>query len=312
MRAWMLVLSSLLCTGCLLDRSGTSTFVLPGPDGGIHDAATHPDAGDARPPADAAPIMDAPPEEDAMLADAALPDPDAGPPDAGDLPDAGPEDAGAADASFPDAAEPDGGPPDGGPMDAGAPDAGPPDASVPDAGTDAGRPDAGPTDASLPDAGTDAGTDAGPPDGCADGTVDQTYPGRMDMVGCNGTETQCTAAILCQAGWRLCSWSEYRARGGDVMAADARRWIAGCARSGCGDLTADPPADGICGACTGMGAATLTLQYDCPSGGPTETVACHVGIVADTGSRRIGTPAESCAMGSIARTDGLSGATCCR
>lgn len=279
---WFLI-AVLACTsGCLLDRSPIDPFDCVGAL--ADDAALHTDG--AIPGWCLAQL-------DGAVADAMV------------LPDAG------IDADLPDADLPDAGPPDGGTADGGS------DAGMDGGSPDGGRPDAGPPDAGPGDSGPpDGGTDAGPPAGCADGTVDQPYPGRTDIVGCDGAVPQCMAETLCDAGWHLCSFSEYQARVGTVRTATTFRWLASCVRSGCGDLTADPPTDGVCGAaiCSSGSTATLTLQYQCGSLAPTETVACNVGVVADTDpiGNHVGLPSTPCSRARIMPVGMGNGATCCR
>lgn len=304
MRAYVIVLSSLLSAGCLIDRSGTTTVTPPDPDASIPDAMTAAmDAGDAAVRRDAAPIMDAPPDTDASLADAPLPDPDAALPDAGDVLDAGTEDASLADADIPDTGTE--------PMDAGAPDAGLPDSGDPDAGPpDAGRPDAGSPDASV----TDAGTDAGPPVGCADDSVEQRYmdgAGELVMAGCDGAQDQCTAELLCAPGWHLCTQGEYGVRGGDADPTSTPRWLAGCVRRG--NCTATGGSSAICGDCSVESGPLAVFGNSCGGGMRVEADICPVGVTASAAATRYridGHP--DCLHAETARTDALLGATCCR
>lgn len=221
---------------------------------------------------------------------------------------------------------PDGGVPDDAMVDAGS-DAGV-DASVadagdaaiemmdagPDAGSDAGRDagprDGGPPDSGPPDAGSDAGTDAGPsPIGCGDGTVDQAYPS-ADMVGCNGSATQCAADTLCGSGWHLCTYSEYEARGGATVVTTAFRWIASCVRRA--DCTVEAtPTDGICGSCSRTGGTATTLGTSCPAGSTLTDTDCPLGAVAGMSSWRL-LGESTCTRSTVSATNGLYGATCCR
>ncbi|TAK04903.1 hypothetical protein EPO33_02800 [Patescibacteria group bacterium] len=205
---------------------------------------------------------------------------------------------------------------DGGPdgmRDAFLPDA-PADATA-DAALDAGMFDAASdADAGSDDAGTDA--DAGPPEGCADDSIEQHYPvdpgtGLLVMVGCDGARTQCEAEELCAPGWRLCTFAAYRTRGGTTMPATARRWLAGCVREMCGDVTG--PGTAVCASCaTGTG-TTLELSYQCGSGEPARSEDdCNVGIAAAPDDWHLVSRSLECIMASAEPASDLGGATCCR
>lgn len=209
-----------------------------------------------------------------------------------------------------------------------ASDASPSDAAVPapDAGTDAGR-DAGadgsmdgtvgPPDAAADggdDAGDvpDAGADAGPPFGCADGTVEQTYAAAMDMVGCDGAETQCAAEALCAPGWHLCTWAVFRSRGGDATPATASRWLAGCLRMACGSSPVGP-GSAACTACDPGVGAPLELSYSCDAAERARPeIACNVGVAAAAMPWHLVSRSLECAMAGAEPAHRLFGATCCR
>ncbi|TAK04905.1 hypothetical protein EPO33_02810 [Patescibacteria group bacterium] len=200
--------------------------------------------------------------------------------------------------------------------DGGAADAGPHsdadvDGSLPP--TDADLPDADlppPPDADVPPA--DTGVPAGP--GCLDGTVDQPYPGRSDIVGCDGAVDQCAASALCGAGWHLCGWDEFQTRTGAATATTVR-WIAGCAREAC---SLDPMRvrEGVCGDCTSGGAMLpMAVSFACSGASPPrEEISCDVGVVAFTDpiGRRIGSTTAPCLRAEAFPTRERYGATCCR
>lgn len=212
--------------------------------------------------------------------------------------------------------ETDGSRPDGAvPPDA---DAGPmPDAAPPWDGDAPPGPDAGPdVDAHLPPDGgpppEDGGT-ASPP-GCADGTVEQPYPGRSDIVGCDGAVSQCAAYALCAPGWHLCGWDEFQRRGAMVTATTVR-WIAACARAGC---SLDPMRvqDGTCGDCTsGEAMLPMAVSFACMGAlPPREEIMCDVGVAAftDPMGRRVGSTTTPCMRAEAFPTRNGYGATCCR
>ncbi|TAK04904.1 hypothetical protein EPO33_02805 [Patescibacteria group bacterium] len=275
-----LVILTVATPGCMLDRSGLAYNCEARL---MDDAALHTDG--------AIPGWCLDRLRDGSTADAGAP-PDAGPEDGGDagdaeLPDAGPSDAGT------DAGR-DAGPEDGGPPDSGPPDAGPPDAGPSDAGTDAGR------DAGLP------------PVGCDDGTVEQPYVGRDDMVGCDGALTQCEAAALCGAGWHLCTFAEYRTRGGAVAPATTYRWLAGCTREMCGGLVG--PGTAVCASCAPGTGTSIDVSYDCSASRAHAEAACNQGITADTDpiGNHLVSPALECVRARIFPAAMTLGATCCR
>lgn len=183
-------------------------------------------------------------------------------------------------------------------MDAGM-DASPPDAGAPDAGPM----DAGPSDAGAPDT-------RPPPVGCMDDTIEQAYPS-PDMVGCDGAQSQCTAAALCAPGWHLCGYGEYRGRGGDTSAASSLRWIASCVRSGCGP--ADGPTVAICGSCSTGTGSSIELSYQCGgSEAPRNESACNVGVAAGSSGWHLVSRFLECIMAGAEPAHTLAGATCCR
>lgn len=182
----------------------------------------------------------------------------------------------------------------------------------PDASADGGLRDAM-ADAGEPDAGDpDAGGDAGPPEGCADGTIDQTYAASSDMVGCDGAATQCEAEALCAPGWHLCSPAAYRVRGGSDTPATAGRWLAGCLRSACGSEPIGP-GTAICTSCAaGIGTA-LELSFTCDAAERARPeVACNVGAAASADPWHLVSRSLECLMASAEPAQTLLGATCCR
>ncbi len=216
--------------------------------------------------------------------------------------DASPSDAGTDGGVMDDAAPPDAALPDSGPFDADLPDAG----DI-DAGDDAGPDDAG------TDAGDDAGTDAGvSPVGCADGTVEQPYPGHPDIAGCDGAVDQCTAETLCGAGWHLCSVAVYRTRGGDLTPATTYRWLAGCVRELCGGLIG--PGTSICASCAPGTGSSLDVSYDCSVERAHADDACNLGILADTDpiGNHLVSRAAACTRAGVLPAETHLGATCCR
>ncbi len=217
-------------------------------------------------------------------------------------------------------AEMDSGPNDGG-TDAKI-DSGPDDAGS-DAGYDAGT-DAG-IDAGF-DAGTDAGYDAGhdagvdawvpPTIGCADGTVEQLYPGHTDIVGCNGSVNQCSAAPLCGTGWHLCTFSEYAVRGGATTSTTTRRWLASCiaheAPSGC-PAGYPRPTDSVCPSCAWYGppAVLAIVGFYC-GGAMFAGNGCHTGLAAGETLAAWGQDGSApCTWGYAGFAGETAGATCC-
>lgn len=295
------------------------------------------------PDADAqAPLRDTGSDDDAadgtvLPVDADGPDADSattdgsGPEDTGPVdPDTGPIDSGPIDAGDePDAwSDPDTGPVDSGPPPVDAwvdPDTGPADTGPePDAFTD---PDTGP-----PDTGP---VDSGPPAcpgtmGCCDGTIDQIYldPFLVNgMVGCRGTETQCTAETLCAPSWHLCTPQEFADRGGQSVIPIFQVWIAGCARhADCSTITPVPMSggwiwevepnicDGTCAERIGGTALPADREWGFTCMAPIVTLRdldCALGVVG-TGPRQytIGSSGP-CAYNQVQSAFGREGAACC-
>ena len=139
------------------------------------------------------------------------------------------------------------------------------DAARPDLGIDAARPDLG-IDAARPDLAVDAAQpDLEPGDPCDGGSVAYAYADPT-MVVCEFSTgfTQCDAVSRCGPGWRLCSRTEYRARGGRDEESNTSAWVGACIRS---NGAVHGPTDTRCGACDGTGSvATETYRWSCNSG----------------------------------------------
>ncbi len=201
-------------------------------------------------------------------------------------------------------------------IDGGGPDAGmPADARIGMAdaspGTDSGPieagVDAGPTDANIaPDA-----SDGGPPEGCADDSVEQAYPSG-DMVGCDGAATQCEAETLCAPGWHLCTFLEHATHGGDATPATAMRWLAACVRLD--NCSATGGVSGaLCGDCSVEIGPNRSFGGACAGGRRIETDACPAGVAAATDPvPTLFDSTPTCTHADVAGTDRLLGATCCR
>lgn len=283
------------------------------------------------PPVDAdGPDADSATLDDSGSDDTGPTDPDMGPaddagPDAGETPDAwsdpdtGPSDSGPIEDAWVD---PDTGPVDSGPVDTGpAPDAFmDPDTGPADTGpADTGPPDTGPTDSGPPPCSTAPGI------GCCDGTNDQIFLEPFDpvrgMVGCRGSETQCTAEELCAPGWHLCTYPEFANRGGSAVLPLFQVWLAGCARhADCSPIAPVPPStlweveDAICdGMCSRTGGMSLEVGVSCmPPTVPVTDNDCPLGVVAS--GPRINTLGSSglCSYVSVQGTQNPEGAACCR
>lgn len=177
----------------------------------------------------------------------------------------------------------------------------------------------GTRDRSLGDlpAGPDAlSLDAATGQACATGSTATLVYGPT-MVLCTSTNlgaNQCAAELtFCNqsGGWRLCTASEYRARGGTTKPSTVAAWIKSCIRHG----SPIAPTDGLCSSCSEAAAPAADDTFPCGGtlGVITGSSHQHVGVRTAPSCHRVGlndATQEALWQGTEAFVEGF-GAVCC-
>jgi hypothetical protein len=147
--------------------------------------------------------------------------------------------------------------------------------------------------------------------GCADGTDDQVY--RADMVGCDGSLSQCEAETLCSPEWHLCTYAEYVARGGSETRATENRWLRACIRE-TGVTTTTCPTDLICNTCGTSSLPSNPATWDCAGNVLESAAGSAIGVLSGkvTPERKPGCPDTDCSYASVSEAFTPLGGNCCR
>lgn len=143
------------------------------------------------------------------------------------------------------------------------------------------------------DGGIDGG-DAAPSSPCAPGgLLRYTYGAKMVICSGSSSRSQCNAAAFCNraAGWKLCTASQYLARGGKTHG-QGGAWIGGCVRSG-GSVSA--PVAGACASCSSTLVTAATVQWSCSGTIPSSSKAANVGLASKGACYRVGANATGSA-----------------
>lgn len=174
----------------------------------------------------------------------------------------------------------------------------------------------GSVDAFGGDQTVDISTDLGSSPCSAGVTVQKVFDGKMAVCD-NGDAipiTQCLAETLCNAdaGWRLCTASEYQARA-DSRGSPVEAWIQGCVRDSNDAPTA--PSDTLCTCERVIGTEAYDMSWSCTGVPLHKNVRqWHIALIADKLCHRVGVDEESTEgmWNTLASYTLRSAAVCCR
>ena len=147
--------------------------------------------------------------------------------------------------------------------------------------------------------------------GCSKlGLYKGSYQADMVICGLAKFVNQCQAATLCDAaaGWKLCTASQFLARGGKTGFLVTKAWIASCIRKA---GVMQPPSDSVC-SCVNSKSTEVGSSWPCAGAGGLTSDNAEVGVRSFNSCRRIGTQASPGGYWkNLAPEKPLSAALCC-